>query len=59
MAVALGALVGTGLMAHMFEERGARLTRLVHVAAGVSLVGFSYWHWKLYQTPGQGRSRFS
>lgn len=57
MAIALGALVGTGFMAHMFEEDKAGIAHLVHVAAGVSLVGLSYWHWTLYQRQtGRGRS---
>lgn len=58
MAIALGTLVGTGFMAHVVEKERAGLAHLVHIAAGVSLVGFSYWHWTLYQrsTSGQGRS---
>lgn len=60
MALSLGALVGTGFMAHMFEEKKAGIAHLVHVVAGVSLVGFSYWHWTLYQrSPQGGRSRSS
>lgn len=57
MAVALGTLVGTGFMAHMFEKDKAGLAHLVHVAAGISLVGFSYWHWTLYQRSGTGTGR--
>lgn len=59
MAIALGTLVATGFMAHRFEEKKAGIAHLVHVAAGVSLVGFSYWHWTLYQHPGHGRSHSS
>ena len=42
MAVSLGALVGTGLM-------GGRGTRALHIWSGVSLVGFSVWHYSLYR----------
>lgn len=59
MAVALGVLVTTGFVAHMFEEKRAGIAHLAHVAAGVSLVGFSYWHWTLYQRPGHGRSHIA
>ena len=59
MAIALGALVGTGFMAHMFEEDKAGIAHLVHVAAGISLVGFSYWHWTLYQRSGIKRGQGS
>ena len=42
MAVSLGALVGTGLM-------GGRGARALHIWSGVSLVGFSIWHYSLYK----------
>ena len=57
MSVALGTLVGTGFMAHMDGGGKTNLARLLHVAAGVSLVGFSYWHWTLYQKGGMHRGR--
>lgn len=41
MAAAMGALVLTGFL------RG-RTARLAHVAAGVALLGLSYWHHTLY-----------
>lgn len=57
MALAMGTLVATGFMAHMFEKEKAGIAHITHIAAGVSLVGFSYWHWKLYQpSSGKGRS---
>ncbi|MDL2268834.1 hypothetical protein LJC71_10160 [Desulfosarcina sp. OttesenSCG-928-A07] len=59
MAVSLGVLVGTGLVAHMAEKDRAGIAHTVHVVAGVALVGFSYWHWSLYQRPSSNRSRAS
>lgn len=49
MAISMGTLVGTGFMAHMFEKDRAGIAHMTHIVAGVALVGFSYWHWKLYQ----------
>lgn len=62
MAIALGTLVGTGFMAHMFEKDRAGIAHVTHIVAGISLVGFSYWHWSLYQRTsggGSGRGRLS
>jgi hypothetical protein len=42
MTLSMGALVGTGLM----RGRGART---LHIWSGLALIGFSYWHHKLYQ----------
>ncbi len=42
MAVSLGVLVGTGLM-------GGRRTSSLHIWSGVSLIGFSIWHYSLYK----------
>ena len=55
LAVALGALVGTGIMARM--QPGSKAARMAHVAAGVALVGFSYWHVTLYDRAGGGKGR--
>jgi len=41
MTLSLGALIATGLM----RGRGARI---LHVWSGVALVGFSFWHHRLY-----------
>lgn len=41
MAAAMGALVLTGFLK-------GRNARLAHVAAGVALLGLSYWHHTLY-----------
>ena len=57
MAVALGTLVGTGFMAHMFDKERAGIAHVTHIVAGISLVGFSYWHWSLYQKSGSGKGR--
>lgn len=54
MALSLGTLVGTGLLSHTSEEGKAGLAHMAHVAAGIALVGFSYWHWTLYRRPGSG-----
>lgn len=47
MAVSLGTLVATGLMEN---NRNDTLKR-VHLWSGFALVGFSYWHYTLYQKP--------
>jgi hypothetical protein len=50
MAVSLGTLVATGLLE---TTRSAGLKRL-HLWSGFALVGFSYWHYSLYQKkPGE------
>ncbi len=59
MSVALGTLVATGFLAHMSVKDRAGGARLVHVAAGISLVGFSYWHWTLHQRTGSGKGHRS
>ncbi len=41
MALSMGTLVYTGF-------RGEE-TRTLHIASGLALVGFSYWHYSLYQ----------
>ena len=48
MAVALGALVATGLLSGK-RDRGSPTARTLHLCAGVAMVGFSLWHWSLYQ----------
>ncbi|MGD8387084.1 MAG: hypothetical protein PVG49_08075 [Desulfobacteraceae bacterium] len=47
MTLSLGALIVTGLM----QGRGART---LHIWSGVSLVGFSIWHHRLYQPAPRG-----
>ena len=47
MIVSMGALVVTGFMGN--RESGA-----LHVGSGLALVGFAYWHYKLYE-PKTGR----
>lgn len=42
MVLSLGALVATGLM----RGRGARV---LHTWSGMALIGFSAWHYNLYQ----------
>ncbi|MGE4504873.1 MAG: hypothetical protein AB7D51_05950 [Desulfovibrionaceae bacterium] len=50
MAVSLGTLVATGLLE---TTRSTGLKRL-HLWSGFALVGFSYWHYSLYQKkPGE------
>lgn len=51
MAVALGALVATGLM--NTDRKPA--ARRVHLLSGAALVGFSLWHVSLYNKT-RGRS---
>jgi hypothetical protein len=46
MTLSLGALVATGLM----QGRGART---LHIWSGIALVGFSFWHHSLYQSPSR------
>lgn len=52
MSVALGVLVATGFMSHK-DIAAAEKARTLHLCAGIALVGFSYWHWSLYQAKGQ------
>ena len=58
MAVSLGVLVTTGFLSRL---AGAWTpgTRNVHLCAGVALVGFSYWHWTLYQQNALSKGRFA
>jgi hypothetical protein len=41
MVAAMGTLLVTGFM-------GKEASRL-HIGSGLALIGFSYWHYKLYQ----------
>ncbi|BBO84056.1 hypothetical protein [Desulfosarcina ovata] len=41
MVTSMGALLVTGFM-------GREASRL-HIGAGLALIGFSYWHYRLYQ----------
>lgn len=44
MAASLGTLVATGLM----ETGKTETLKRVHLWSGFALVGFSYWHYSLY-----------
>ncbi|WP_320170487.1 hypothetical protein [Maridesulfovibrio sp.] len=44
MAVSLGSLVATGLM----ETGKTETLKKIHLWSGFALVGFSYWHYSLY-----------
>ncbi len=44
MAASLGTLVATGLM----ETNKTETLKKVHLWSGFALVGFSYWHYSLY-----------
>lgn len=46
MAASLGTLVATGLM----ETNRTEGLKKVHLWSGFALVGFSYWHYSLYNT---------
>jgi len=43
MTLSIGALAATGLM----KGGGAKV---LHMWSGIALMGFSYWHYKLYQS---------
>jgi hypothetical protein len=58
MAVSLGALVATGFLSRMAGS-WSESSRTVHLCAGVALVGFSYWHWTLYQQNATSKGRFA
>lgn len=45
MAASLGTLVATGLL----ETNRSTTLKRVHLWSGFALVGFSYWHYTLYQ----------
>lgn len=49
MIVSMGALVVTGFMRN-------RESSALHVGSGLALIGFSYWHYKLYE-PKTGSPR--
>lgn len=44
MATSLGTLVATGLM----ETGKTETLKKIHLWSGFALVGFSYWHYSLY-----------
>jgi hypothetical protein len=44
MAVAMGSLVATGLM----ETDRSKSLKKIHLWSGFALVGFSFWHYSLY-----------
>ncbi|MDR2100638.1 MAG: hypothetical protein LBP40_07435 [Campylobacteraceae bacterium] len=50
MSASLGILT---LSAFMLKNKSARKA---HVAAGIALIGFSYWHHKLYQSNKKERT---
>lgn len=50
MAVSLGTLVATGLM----ETNKTETLKKVHLWSGFALVGFSYWHYSLYNKKSSG-----
>ena len=50
MTASLVSLVLTGM------KRG-RLARQLHLASGIALIGFSVWHYFLYQGPKKESSR--
>lgn len=51
MAASLGTLVATGLM----ETNKTETLKKVHLWSGFALLGFSYWHYSLYnKKPGGG-----
>ncbi|MEA1969265.1 MAG: hypothetical protein U9N77_13750 [Thermodesulfobacteriota bacterium] len=42
MTLSMGALVATGFMQ-------GKVPKSLHIGTGLALVGFSYWHYSLYQ----------
>ncbi len=58
MAVSLGTLVTTGLLSRL-SGTWSPGARNLHLCAGVALVGFSYWHWTLYQPTALSKGRFA
>lgn len=54
MAVSMGTLLATGFFERVTSDRGA-LARDLHLVSGLALVGFSYWHWSLYQRDVKNR----
>lgn len=57
MYVAMGTLVATGFLSRM--SGWTQTSRTVHLCAGIALVGFSYWHWTLYQQTRNSAGRFT
>lgn len=51
MAASLGLLAATGIMGGL-GSAGSGLKNL-HVASGLGLIGFSLWHYSLYQSQGR------
>ncbi|KMY66254.1 hypothetical protein AAU61_17385 [Desulfocarbo indianensis] len=49
MTASLGVLAATGIMEGLGGNR-SRTVRTLHVLSGLSLVGFSLWHYSLYGT---------
>ncbi|KAA5605342.1 hypothetical protein F1188_11740 [Roseospira marina] len=48
MVASLGALVFTGYLCAQGSRRDNTTARVAHMAAGVALLGASYWHTTLY-----------
>ena len=53
MAASLGTLVATGLL----ETNRSETLKRAHLWSGFALVGFSYWHYSLYQKSSTGGSK--
>lgn len=47
MTISMGALLVTGLVK-------GKESKALHVCAGLSLIGFSWWHYTLYPDPKKG-----
>ncbi len=58
MAASLGLLVATGFLSRSRNVNQPGVQTL-HLCAGVALVGFSYWHWTLYQSNATSKGRFA
>ncbi|WP_027183715.1 hypothetical protein [Desulfovibrio inopinatus] len=58
MAASLGVLVATGFLSRSRQTNQSGV-RTLHVCAGVALVGFSYWHWRLYQPYANSKGRIA
>ena len=54
MAVALGALVGTGVLIAMAGPEQKRGARLLHLCAGAAMLGLTCWHVGMYHKHGKG-----
>lgn len=55
MVASLGALVFTGYLCASGRRRDTGSARIAHMAAGVALLGASYWHTTLYGPRNGGR----